>query len=268
MNRGYISNMLRFFRVLYLTDLFHFIYEKVKFRKENRAFREQFPEVPLPSDYLLYESYQLHYGKYYTGGIESARWLTGHLSRHISLENVKILDWGCGPGRLIRHLPQYTGDGCEFYGTDYNLKSIAWCKKHLPGIHFQVNSAEATLPWPDHFFDIIYGYSVLTHLSGEKQTQWYRELLRILKPGGILFVTTQGKHYKVKLTAKEKQAFNKGRLVVRGKVKEGHRTFSAFHPPAFMHNLFRDAEILDHIEPEPEPGKAIPQDIWIIRKRK
>ncbi len=260
--------MLRFFGILCWIDRLHFLYEKIRFRKENRTFRAHYPEVPLPPDYLLYESYQLHYRKYYLGGIESARWLTDHLSRHITLENRKILDWGCGPGRLIRHLPQYTGEGCEFYATDYNRKSIAWCKKHLPGIHFHVNSTEASLPYPDHFFDIIYGYSVLTHLSGEKQNQWYTELLRILKPGGILFVTTQGKHYQAKLTRKEKQAFNQGRLVIRGKVKEGHRTFSAFHPSAFMHTFFWDAEILDHKEPKPEPGKAIPQDIWIIRKRK
>ncbi len=260
--------MLRFFRVLYRIDRLHYLYEKVTFRKENRAFREHFPEVPLPPDYLLYESYQLHYEKYYSGGFESARWLTDHLFRHTSLENAKILDWGCGPGRIIRHLPQCTGEGCEFYATDYNPKSIDWCKKNLPGIHFNLNSADAELPWPDQFFDVIYGYSVLTHLSEEKHTQWYNELTRILKSGGILFLTTQGKYYREKLTEKERKAFNQGRLVVRGKVKEGHRTFSAFHPTAFMHALFRDAEILEHIEPEPLPGKAIPQDIWIIKKRK
>jgi len=55
-------------------------------------------------------------------------------------------------------------------------------------------------------------------------------------------------------------------LVVRGKVKEGHRTYSAFQPKGFMINLFNNVEILEHIETRPGQGAWLPQDIWIIKK--
>ncbi|NQU88379.1 MAG: methyltransferase domain-containing protein [Mariniphaga sp.] len=265
MNRGKISNILRSLRILYFIDWLHFRYEKLRFQKENNLFRHQSPEVKLPPDYLLYESYQLNYKKYYTDGVESAQWLVDNLKRHSTLRNLKILDWGCGPGRLIRHLPQIT-ENCQFYGSDYNLRSIGWCKENLPGINFNLNSLEAQLPYKDDFLDVIYGYSVFTHLSEEKHLEWYAELHRVLKPGGILFITAQGKNYRVKLTEKERQVFDNGDLVVRGKVKEGHRTYSAFHPVDFMHLLFEKAEVLEHIEPEAIAGRGIPQDIWIVKK--
>lgn len=266
MNRGVVSNFLRTIGFLRLFDWLHYRWEKIRFRQANRDFREENPDVKLPPDYLLYESYQLNYKKYYTDGLDSAGWLTDHLSKHIKLVNLKILDWGCGPGRIIRHLPEVAGLGCSFYCADYNAQTIEWCKNNLPGISFVKNGLKAKLPFDSAFFDVIYGISVFTHLSEEKHHDWTTELFRILKPGGILFITTQGENFIVKLTESEKAVFGSGNLVERAKVKEGHRTFSAFQPATFMRRLFAGAEILEHIEEKPAPGRGIPQDIWIIKK--
>ena len=115
-------------------------------------------------------------------------------------------------------------------------------------------------------FDVIYGISIFTHLSEQLHYDWTAELLRILKPGGILFLTTQGNAFKPKLSEEEIGHFNKNRLVIRGKVKEGHRTYSAFQPPAFMTKLFANATVLEHIERPIESGRSLPQDIWIVTK--
>lgn len=266
MNKGKISNILRSLRILYLFDRLHFHYQKFQFRRTNREFKLLNPDVKLPPDYLLYESFQLNYKKYYSDGLESAGWLADHLSKYLKLVNLNILDWGCGPGRIIRHLPEVTGLGCSFYGADYNPKTIDWCKANLKRITFVKNELEAILPFGDNFFDVIYGISVFTHLSEQKHREWAVELFRVLKPGGILFITTQGENFVFKLTEFEKAEFSSENLVVRAKVKEGHRTFSAFQPAGFMKKLFASAGILEHIEEKPGPGRGIPQDIWIIKK--
>jgi SAM-dependent methyltransferase len=266
MIKGQISNTLRIFGLIYLVDWLRFYQQRFKNRKINREFIKRNPDVNLPPDYLIYESFQINYQKYYTESIDTAKWLAGHFSKHIELKDLKILDWGCGPGRLIRHLPNIIGNGCEFFGTDYNTRTIEWCTRNLSAIKFNNNTLKADLPYIDESIDIIYGISIFTHLSEPMHYEWMKELYRILKPNGIMFLTTQGDNFKVKLTESEKQKYNNGELIVRGNVKEGHRTYSAFHPKGFMTRLFSKVVILEHIETKPEKGKWLPQDIWIVRK--
>mgnify|MGYP001065664695 CR=1 FL=1 len=266
MTKAQISNLLRKLRLLYLTDWLRFYYQKFKNRNINKAFKLRHPDVKLPPDYLIYESFQINYHKYYTQSKDTAKWLINHFEKHIDLKGKRILDWGCGPGRIIRHLPELLGKDCRFYGTDYNKKSIDWCAQNLPNIAFNNNTLKAKLPYDDNNFDVIYGISIFTHLSEQLHYDWYRELYRILKPNGILFLTTHGDNYKVKLTDSELKSYQKGELIVRDNVKEGHRTFAAFHPEAFLKKLFNNIKIAEHIEVKPKKGGWLPQDIWILKK--
>lgn len=266
MKKGQISNLLRQLRLIYWADWTHFYFGKFRNRKINKEFKKNHPDIPIPPDYLIYESFQMDYSKYFNSGHDTAELLAGYFKKHIDLKNKKILDWGCGPGRVIRHLPSVIGNDCEYYGTDYNKKSIEWCTNHLPGIHFNHNSLEAKLPYSNNSMDVIYCLSIFTHLSEQMHYDWYKELFRVLKPNGIMYLTTQGNNFKIKLTDSELNQHLNGELIIRGKVKEGHRTFSAFHPEAFMRKLFHEANILDHIEPKSDSKEWIPQDIWIIRK--
>lgn len=268
MKRGQISHLLRSFGLIYFTDWLRFFIEKNKNKQDNKAFKAQNPDIVLPPDYMMYESFQMNYKKYFTDSIETAKWLKGHFEKYVELKNIKVLDWGCGPGRIIRHLPQVMGESNEYYGTDYNPKTVDWCRENLKGIHFNQNSIEAKLPYDDNSFDVIYGISIFTHLSKQMHYDWYKELLRVLKPNGIMLQTSHGDNFKVKLTDSEVETYNNNQLVVRGKVKEGHRTFTAFHPNEFMHELFQGAEIMEHVVIPYEAGKLPQQDIWIVRKIK
>ncbi len=198
--------------------------------------------------------------------MNAAKWLVECFRKYTDLKNKKILDWGCGPGRIVRHFPEIIGNGCEFYGTDYNKKSILWCSKNLNGIQFNCNTLEASLPYPDNFFDIIYGISIFTHLSENMHYEWYNELFRVLNSNGIMLFSTQGDNFKVKLTEPELLRYNNNELVIRGKVREGHRTFSSFQPKGFLLKLFKNVKVLEHLETQAENGKILPQDIWIVRK--
>jgi len=266
MLKGKISNLLRISGLLFFSDKVRFYLHKIKNRKPNKKFKSENPEVILPPDYLIYESFQLNYTKYFVESKKSAEWLVNHFAKHADLHNSRVLDWGCGPGRIIRHLPQIMPKDCEFFATDYNKNSIEWCKNYLPGIQFNCNTLEAKLPYESNYFDFIYGISIFTHLSESKHYEWYSELHRILRPGGILLITTQGNNFKPKLSINERSLFEKGQLVVRGNVKEGHRTYSAFHPELFMRSLFNNADIFDFIQEDPK-NQYIPQDVWLVKKR-
>ena len=267
MNKAKLSNVLRQLKLIYLTDLIRFRIQKFKNQKANTAFKIEYPDVKLPPDYLMYESFQMNYDKYFNGGLKMAKQLAHHFKKHIELKEKCVLDWGCGPGRIIRHMPEVINNNCEFFGTDYNEKSIKWCSENLPKIKFNKNELTAHLPYKDNYMDVIYGISIFTHLSEQMHYDWFNELYRVLKPNGIMLLSMQGDNFKIKLSDDELTAYNKGRIVVRGNVKEGHRTYSAFHPKPFVESLFKDVEILEHIVQTSDDKNWVPQDFWIIKKK-
>lgn len=264
--RGDISGMLRKAGLMHLADNVRYRVEKLRKAGVNARFRAANPGVAIPPDYMIYESFQLDYTKYYHDSRVAAAEIFNQFSKHVSLgPSSRILDWGCGPGRVIRHMGALAGEKVELYGTDYNEATIAWCTDHLPGIRFNHNSLVPALPYPDNFFTVVYGISIFTHLSESMHRGWMTELQRITAPGGILYLTTQGSAFRCLLTVDELAQFDAGALVVRGNTTEGHRTFSAFQSVEYMRHLFGSLHIVEHHEPVYQGGKPR-QDYWIAVK--
>ena len=242
---------------------FYFLYLRTyKLRKD---FRKSNPKIVLPPPYYIYETFNLNYFSFYNKSVETAEWLVSYFEKYMSLRNLKILDWGCGPGRIIRHLPSFFDKSCEFFGTDYNKKYIKWCTKYITGVSFSRNHLQPPLQYSENTFDIIYGISIFTHLSKEMHFGWFKELIRVLKPGGILLLTLHGNAFLSKLTVSERKNFGDGELVTKSNTKEGHRTFGAFQPIQFVKQLVGDNEIMEFIEGDIKDGKP-QQDLWIIKK--
>lgn len=247
-------------------DQLKFQVQKWKNRRRNTAYAAAHPELRFPPDYMLFEAFQLDYQKYYEGGRKSAEWVLQLLSRHSALQGKTILDWGCGPARMVRHLPDLLPD-CTIHATDYNPQTIAWCRANIEGVHFAINQLDPPTAYAAAQFDLVYGISIFTHLSEARHHAWWNELMRISRPGAVLLLTTHGAVFQEKLTRVEREAFDRGELVVRGQVVEGHRVFAAFQPPAFLRTLVGEqAEILEHLEGGRKDW-GLEQDVWILRKR-
>ena len=73
----------------------------------------------------------------------------------------------------------------------------------------------AKLNYASQSFDLIYAFSVFTHLDIKAQKAWRDEFRRILRPRGILLLTVHGNAFKGRLTGKELEDFSAGRPVVR-----------------------------------------------------
>ncbi len=261
-----ISSALRSLGLLHISDRIFYLYQRSKNKKNNTEFELANPEVKLPPDYMMFESYGLNYSKYYNEGKKTAQWILDIVKPYIKFENKKRLDWGCGPARVVRHMPTLLGNTNQVFGTDYNPKTIQWCSQFIKSVEFSKNELDPPTVYEDETFDMIYGISIFTHLSEEKNIAWYEELIRVANVGAVLFLTTQGDAYLEKMTEKEKEIYNKGEIVERGKVVEGHRVYSTFHPPVYMRNLFeKHAKVLKHI-PGVKKEWGIEQDIWVLKK--
>ncbi len=175
-----------------------------------------------------------------------------------------ILDFGCGAGRVIRHWNNLKDP--LLHGTDYNADLIAWCQRNLNFAQFQTNSFTGSLRYPDGNYDFIYALSVFTHLTEPQQFFWIRELSRVLKPGGYLFITVHGERfYLPRLLPEDQVRFKRGELIVYGGDHEGCNVCAAFHPEEYVrHKMAKDLIVLDYI---PEGALGNPrQDVFLLKK--
>lgn len=105
-------------------------------------------------------------------------------------EQSSILDFGCGGGRMLRHLPERLPN-CEYWGCDSEARAIAWAQVYLrSSFRLFTNIREPHLPFADSLFDFIYAGSVFSHLN-DMAEMWMLELRRIAKPNSVLYLTFQ-----------------------------------------------------------------------------
>ena len=102
----------------------------------------------------------------------------------------RILDFGVGSGRLARFFA-HRPDLWELHGCDVNPETATWCKTNIPG-EFVCNGPLPPLSYESEFFDLIYAFSVFSHLPLESTKAWLNELTRLLKPSGALVISTHG----------------------------------------------------------------------------
>jgi SAM-dependent methyltransferase len=130
-----------------------------------------------------------HHFSYWASGHRDWRLLTEAAER-LGTQPRDYLDFGCATGRVLRHaaLDPRTR---TVIGCDINRGHTDWIARHLPAdiIAFQ-NHSIPSLPLPDDSLDVISAYSVFTHIE-VFETAWLMELRRVLRPGGIAWVTVQ-----------------------------------------------------------------------------
>jgi 2-polyprenyl-3-methyl-5-hydroxy-6-metoxy-1,4-benzoquinol methylase len=100
-----------------------------------------------------------------------------------------VLDFGCGWGRIIRFFLRDI-EPANLWGIDVSEKRIKACLETNHWCRFEQSTPEPPSRFEDEMFDLVYSYSVFSHLSEELHLSWLAEFERILKPDGILLSTT------------------------------------------------------------------------------
>ncbi len=117
----------------------------------------------------------------------------GHLLRELGHDwndFPRILDWGCGAGRLTRYLIGETSSAVT--GVDIDADNIDWCRRTYAGGSFTTVPLRPPSALPAGQFDLVFGLSVLTHLQEADQFLWLAELQRLTRPGALLLLSVQG----------------------------------------------------------------------------
>jgi len=114
--------------------------------------------------------------------------------KHVQIEKYfMILDVGCGGGRTIQKLAVIAIEGMV-YGIDYSEGSIAASREKnaqlIKAGRVEIKKASVSqLPFPDDKFDLI--TAVETHYYWPNLVKDMQEILRVLKPGGMLLLIAE-----------------------------------------------------------------------------
>ena len=113
----------------------------------------------------------------------------------------RVLDVGCGCGRLAVPLMKYLSAKGGYWGFDIIPRGIRWCRRHIRpkrwNFHFAVAdlcnncyradgnipAVEYRFPYRDSFFDLVVLASVFTHMQPPELNHYLSEIARVMKPG-------------------------------------------------------------------------------------
>ena len=97
----------------------------------------------------------------------------------------KILEVGCGTGNYIAAMERAVG--CACWGIDPSENMLATARGKSPTIYVQPGRAEQ-LDFPDDSFNLVFSVDVIHHVVD--RASFFREALRVLRPGGQVWTVT------------------------------------------------------------------------------
>lgn len=119
----------------------------------------------------------------------------------------KVLDIGCGIGRMAVPLTKYLDERSKYEGFDIIADGISWCREKIspkyPNFHFQLadvfnkrynpngkhKASEYRFPYENETFDFVFLTSVFTHMLPEDMENYFRQIKRILKKDKRCLIT-------------------------------------------------------------------------------
>jgi SAM-dependent methyltransferase len=153
----------------------------------------------VPADYIRYITGNDDFEGFLRSGAEVFTMLELAAIRHGGkrIEDfANVLDFGCGVGRLMRYLlPRSERTGCNVFACDVSEPLVSFIVEHHARAKSYKNAFNPPLTYPNDFFDLVYSFSVFSHLDQETENKWLNELNRVGKPGCLYLITVHGEWF-------------------------------------------------------------------------
>jgi SAM-dependent methyltransferase len=173
----------------------------------------------------------------------------------------RVLDFGCGPGRLLRHMRRLPS--VEIHATDRDADAVQWVRRHLRFARSTVNGALPPLSFPDEHFDVVYAQSIFTHMDVPAQRRWLAEIHRVLRRGGVFYFSTHGEYYRQHFPEAAGRTPDGPEFAANRHGPEGEKAFASFQTRELTVGLLPEGLELVRFEPGRPPPAQI-QDAYVV----
>jgi SAM-dependent methyltransferase len=190
----------------------------------------------------------------------------------------RLLDYGCGYGRVLRHLPDAFPDA-SYVACDLDARAVAFCAEEFGATAVVAPLQPSRLKLPP--CDLIWGGSVWTHLPEAECRELFVSLSRSLEPGGLLIFSFHGAFAADNLHSLFGGAFAEDAEIIRGEIQnEGmaYRPYSeayltlgegsygtSWHHPDFFRRLADGSPGLQEVRFAPQGWDAF-HDVIALRR--
>jgi len=107
-----------------------------------------------------------------------------------SPSKLRLLDYGCGDGKYFHHLVSTRGLQAEnLHGVEVSSRRVERCQE-MGWVNARLIVGTGMLPYEDASFDIVNMMEVIEHIPAEQGKLIVSDLRRILRPGGVLLIST------------------------------------------------------------------------------
>ena len=129
--------------------------------------------------------------------------------------SVKILDFGAGIGNSVPYVHKHI-TGAQLTCLDFSQRSLQVAEKRFPEQAKYVHFDGARIPFPADHFDIAYAMCVFHHIDHADHFVLLQELLRVIRPGGSLFVFEHNPYNPVTVRIVNTCPFDENAKLIRG----------------------------------------------------
>jgi SAM-dependent methyltransferase len=105
-----------------------------------------------------------------------------------------VLDFGCGWGRFARMFLRDVPEENIWCADSWDLALNTCIETGVPGRMIQLQQMPPSM-LPTAQFNTAFAYSVFSHLSPAAHRAWRAEFARVIKPGGLIFITTEARWF-------------------------------------------------------------------------
>jgi SAM-dependent methyltransferase len=129
----------------------------------------------------------------------------------------RVLELGCGAGRLIGHL---IATATDVHGLDISARMVDFCRARYPGGEYRQGDVRDLSGYPGESFDAVFAIgNLLDVFHGADRESTLAEIHRLLKPRAVLVISSHNRHFVPRVPTPTTFLFRKPGAIARAVVR-------------------------------------------------